>query len=173
MHTTSDEHWQPVPGYDGLWASTLGRIGSTRRGNFQIRRGSDHDGYRRIHLTGPDRVFAHVLVALAFRGDRPVGCTDVRHLNGDRSDNRPENLAYGTSRENRADAVRHGTLPVGLANGRATVPDETVRAAVADVRGGMTVKAASLKHGVNAKTLGAWVSGRSRTHAFRTDAGAS
>src|SRR5262249_12949164 len=34
---------------------------------------------------------------------------EVRHLNGIRTDNRPENLAWGTKSENMQDAVRHGT----------------------------------------------------------------
>ena len=52
----------------------------------------------------------YVLVALAFHGPRPVGPAgkEVRHLDGNKSNNRPENLAYGTRRENALDIVRHG-----------------------------------------------------------------
>lgn len=38
---------------------------------------------------------------------------EVRHLNGNGSDNRPENLAYGTRLENMADSVRLGAHAFG------------------------------------------------------------
>lgn len=50
----------------------------------------------------------HVLVALAFHGPRPEGM-EVRHLDGTRTNNRPENLAWGTHSENMQDKVAHGT----------------------------------------------------------------
>lgn len=37
--------------------------------------------------------------------------TDVRHLNGDRDDNRLENLTYGTRSENEYDKIAHGRHP--------------------------------------------------------------
>lgn len=49
----------------------------------------------------------HTLVAMAWHGPRPDG-QECRHLNGDPTDNRPENLAWGTRAENMADMVRHG-----------------------------------------------------------------
>jgi len=68
----------------------------------------------------------HVLVLLAFEGPRPDGM-EGRHLNGDRADNRIENLAYGTPKENCADRVIHGTVAVGKRNGKAVFTEEQVR----------------------------------------------
>lgn len=68
-------------------------------------------GYRQVSLWrdgGGHSLFVHALVAQAFIGPRPEGL-EVRHLNGDPLDNRPENLAYGTGSDNRADSIRHGT----------------------------------------------------------------
>src|SRR4051812_19574137 len=42
---------------------------------------------------------AAYLVALAFHGPRPAGL-EIRHLDGDRTNDRPDNLAYGTHQEN-------------------------------------------------------------------------
>lgn len=62
-----------------------------------------------ITLNGRSRSrMVHQLVAEAFHGLRPEGL-ETRHLNGDPTDNRPENLAYGTQSENMLDRVRHGT----------------------------------------------------------------
>jgi DNA invertase Pin-like site-specific DNA recombinase len=44
----------------------------------------------------------------AFVGECPPG-HECRHLNGNKTDNRVENLAWGTSAENARDRVRHGT----------------------------------------------------------------
>jgi hypothetical protein len=50
----------------------------------------------------------HQLVCEAFNGARPEGAI-TRHLDGDRTNNVPENLAWGTCTENNLDAVTHGT----------------------------------------------------------------
>lgn len=71
---------------------------------------STSDGYRLLTLcAGGKRTNrpVHQLVVLAFIGPRPEGM-EVRHLNGIRSDNRLENLMYGTKKENMADRALHG-----------------------------------------------------------------
>ena len=54
------------------------------------------------------RFLVHTLVLRTFVGPKPPGM-ETRHLNGNRRDNRLENLAYGTGSENQADRVLHGT----------------------------------------------------------------
>ena len=68
---------------------------------------------KRIHRT------IHNLVAGAFLGDRPKGY-DVMHKNGVRTDNRAENLEYGTRSEN-----LHSTYSYGgkQANGKLSLED--------------------------------------------------
>lgn len=56
---------------------------------------------------------SHVLICSAFHGKAPVGAV-ARHLDGDRMNNLPANLAWGTRSENFADGVRHGTMGRGL-----------------------------------------------------------
>ncbi|WP_180768758.1 HNH endonuclease signature motif containing protein, partial [Vibrio parahaemolyticus] len=55
-------------------------------------------GYKRVHE----------LVALTFIGERPKGQV-TRHLDGDKLNNRPGNLMYGTEKENQSDRLMHGT----------------------------------------------------------------
>lgn len=113
------EHWQRVPGFDGYEVSDQGRVRSWRGrwGRTSPRPLSmftHSTGYRRVCLYRTDgtreHVFVHYLVLLAFVGERPT-LHEVRHLDGTRTNNSLENLAYGTRSENTLDAVRHGTHP--------------------------------------------------------------
>jgi hypothetical protein len=89
-------------------------------------------GYLRVNLFIGGRVVSrdvHQLVLEAFVGSRPEGMV-CRHLNGVPTDNRVENLAWGTYGENNADIVRHGHQHDcrGQGNGRARLTEELVRA---------------------------------------------
>lgn len=120
------EHWLPLPDYEGLYeVSDFGRVRSLNRtvhhtnGSDRHLKGrllrqfpSKHGGYPSVSLCkdgkprGGQRV--HVLVLSAFVGPRPDGM-ESRHLNGDCTDSRLANLAYGTALENADDKRRHGT----------------------------------------------------------------
>ena len=77
-------------------------------------------GYRSVGLTRhpggkPQTQLVHRLVCQAFHGDPPSPeHTDVRHLNGDKLDNRAENLAWGTRSENMLDVLAHRDAGVPL-----------------------------------------------------------
>ncbi len=71
----------------------------------------DDFGRLRIGLRGADKLKyrkIHSLIMETFIGLRPNGMVS-RHLNGNVQDNRLENLAYGTQKENMHDRVLHGT----------------------------------------------------------------
>lgn len=57
-------------------------------------------------------VNVHVLICEAFHGERPPGAV-TRHLDGDRKNNLPSNLRWGTWRENHKDTRDHGRLGSG------------------------------------------------------------
>lgn len=121
-----EEEWRPILGADGYEVSSLGRVRTWRkRGGYS--RWPEHrqtvpklltprvrdDGYHEYTLSGAGRrTTGHVLVAEAFHGPKPFGL-QTRHKNGIRGDNRPENLEYGTAKENAADRARHGTAVRG------------------------------------------------------------
>jgi hypothetical protein len=127
---TMNERWLPVIGYEGWYeVSDAGRVrsvdryieykdGRKRFYKSQLRTQVDLNGYRGVSLyragdeKRENRRFVHQLVLEAFVGPCPPGM-ECRHLNGVPSDNRLKNLAWGTSKENTADTIRHGRLVRG------------------------------------------------------------
>lgn len=65
-----------------------------------------------VHRGAKQRIrrYLHDLVLTAFVGPRPPGAV-VRHLNDIGTDNRVENLAWGTRSENQLDIIRNGNRP--------------------------------------------------------------
>lgn len=104
------EEWRPVAGYIGRYeVSSLGRIWS-HWSKRVMRPRIGGPGYPAVELKKSGSVsprYVHHLVAEAFLGPRPQGA-EIRHLNGDKTDNRLINLRYGTRSEQRADDVRLG-----------------------------------------------------------------
>lgn len=109
------EEWREVVGYEGEYiVSNLGRVrslpGGKRHGKLLKQALSGYPGNQYLHVgfRGTDTKAVHVLVARAFLGPRPEKL-DVCHNNGDRLDNRLDNLRYGTRKENMTDRDEHGT----------------------------------------------------------------
>lgn len=103
------ERWLPVPGYEGLYqVSDAGRI----RGRRGLLRSwvTAKGGHLRVALSANGvrkDFYIHRLALLAFAGEPGPG-QECRHLDGDPSNNRLSNLAWGTVSENQLDRVRHG-----------------------------------------------------------------
>ncbi|MCD6674843.1 MAG: NUMOD4 motif-containing HNH endonuclease [Burkholderiaceae bacterium] len=131
------EKWLPVVGFESLYSvSSFGRIKRTANGGrAQIGRilavQTDKQGYVRIKLSHNGTAFPrkiYRLVAEAFIGPIPNGMT-VNHKNGDKGNNRVENLEIVS----RADNVRHAFRVLGTAsvrgerNPRAILNEERVR----------------------------------------------
>lgn len=126
------EMWRHIPEYERYKISNLGRVvGPGRRGNEKLLKLQlNHNGYLRAYLSknGKARVRpVHQLVLEAFIGSRPDG-HQCAHINGNRLDNRLENLKYCTVLENIRHKYIHGTMrtrgPDGnMPNGRLTSED--------------------------------------------------
>lgn len=105
------EVFKDIPGYAGRYSiSDAGRVYSYLSNKFlSLQR--HRDGHLHVALYGLGQVkqfWVHRLVLASFVGPCPEG-QEVRHLNGHASDNRLENLEYGTRMQNIHDAISHGT----------------------------------------------------------------
>lgn len=117
------ERWLPVVGSDNRYeVSDQGRVRSLysktglRKEPLLMSNRASGNWYPKISICMGDGSKTmrnlHSLVSEAFLGPRPKGM-EVRHLNGQKNDNRLENLVYGTPKENQADKRLHGTQPLG------------------------------------------------------------
>jgi hypothetical protein len=136
-----NEHWKKIPGTD--WeASSLGRIkipetqtpyihgrwnkAVTRRNPGRITTGRvKSNGYKAIY-TGGESEYVHRLVLMAFSGP-PKKNQVTRHLDGDKHNNRIENLVWGTQKENSLDRKLHGTHLIGESCPWAKLTEEDVK----------------------------------------------
>lgn len=81
-----------------------------------MRPSHDLHGYPSVGLRRNGKTYTgqrvHVLVLTAFIGPRPAGMVS-RHLNDIPTDNRLENLAWGTQKDNLEDSRRNGGMLLG------------------------------------------------------------
>ena len=155
-----------ITGYDGkYWASSSGhvyvysvaRVNAKRPTPFRMAEYIRQAGYHCVTLIGKQKhkpVHVHVVVCAAWNGPKPSSSLCVRHLDGDKSNNRPDNLAWGTYAENEADKKRHGTAAVGAHQGSAKLTDEGVRIIRASIPFGLwNVNDAAQVFGVTRSTI--------------------
>lgn len=97
-----EEVWKDIPSYEGKYqVSNLGRVKSLLSSTEKIlKTRKDKSGYLRINL-GYKTLRIHQLVAMAFLGHEPCGMKlVVDHIDGDRTNNKMENLQLITQKEN-------------------------------------------------------------------------
>lgn len=153
------EEWREVVGRDGYEVSSYGRVRSVER--VILRRGfpaqmkgrilaqrKQNAGYMVVNLGLGYQKLVHRLVALAWIGNPPDG-TEVNHIDGNKTNNRVENLEYVSRKQNMRHAQDTGLWDNrGEKNGRARNDEAGIRAGRMAVAMGMPVKDAAIMAGV-------------------------
>ncbi len=103
----------------------------------------------------------HHLVLEAFVGPRPDGM-EACHNNGDRFDNRPSNLRWGTRSSNRIDSYNHKTKKSGERHQWGSVSDKTVVKLKKMVNQGMSYVAVERELGLTKDYVGKCMRGERR-----------
>lgn len=118
------EHWKPIPlvGFEHIYSvSSLGRIrrdkeGYSARVNHIMTPCLDTSGYLHVQLSYNNyKKHGRIarLVATAFLGDPPTENHQVNHIDGEKTNNRIENLEWTTRLENMQHASKLNLCPYG------------------------------------------------------------
>lgn len=108
---SDNEQWRPIPGFPHYWVSDLGNVRSENRHAPKLLSPYvNSNGYLTVQLHHADRtriVNVHRLVLEAFHSPEPG--QQCLHIDGDKLNNRADNLRPGDWSENQLDSVKHGT----------------------------------------------------------------
>lgn len=84
--------WKPIPGLEGFEASDEGHIRNVKT-QKRLNEGFINTGYLTVSCKGYGQFLVHRLVAMAFYPTEDF-TKQVNHINGVKTDNRPENLEW-------------------------------------------------------------------------------
>lgn len=109
----NSENMRRIPGYPDYFATSDGKIVSMRRAQTCVMNPDvTRLGYLRVGISnenGRKRFLVHRLVAMAWI-ERPDFGTEINHIDGVKSNNRPENLEWSTRSKNVKHAFKIGVL---------------------------------------------------------------
>lgn len=171
--TSTEVRYLSIPNFPGYRIGSDGSLWScrTKGGNTGNKWRKAQPNKRKcghlftgLHNKGVYRVVAiHTLVLEAFCGPRPSGF-HCRHLNGVSDDNRLENLAWGTPKENAEDQVKHGVMIRGERVGISKLNENKVREIRKLLLAGDSKLSISRKYGVRDGTIHFIAKGKTWRH---------
>lgn len=167
MTNSNTEIWKDVPDYEGFYqVSNLGRVKRIDSNRILAER-QGKNGYIRLNLSKngeQKQAFVHQLVLKKFGSPQPNG-KQVNHKNGNKKDNRIENLEWVTIAEN----IKHrddvlGKHTKGTRNGSAILTESDVKEIKSLRAKGWTCKKISLRYAVGRAAISHIVNGRTWKH---------
>lgn len=159
LDLTTPEIWKDIPGEPDLRVSSLARVLDTRRpwhqaqqhlvsrdlGGMLLNPRKNDKGYAYVDVREPRckprRLLLHRLVLEAFHGSRPAGLEGC-HKDDDIENNAPDNLYWGTHRDNMRDCQKNRR------NGRTVIYPEVVQEILDKFDGGCSLDAIARSIGV-------------------------
>ncbi len=103
------EIWKDIPNYDGIYqASNLGRIRNAK--TLSIRKPINYGPYYTLQLSinGNRKLFlVHKLIAATFIPN-PLNKREINHIDGNKHNNRVDNLEWVTRKENAMHSAKTG-----------------------------------------------------------------
>lgn len=148
--------FKPIPGYPDYYINRLGVVMSYKKYAYGIvlKAGLASSGYLTVALGRGHTKLVHELVAIVFIGERPNGF-DVAHKDGNKTNNRVDNLEYKSRTDNNYDFAQHG---------RTRIDKETVTAIRHDLFDGRTGSQIAKHYGVSESYVSAVKHGKLRPH---------
>jgi len=174
------EIWKDVPGYGGLYrVSNLGRVRSldmeivrkdgveyTHKGRL-LDLGGKNGNYLRVTLCkdGCKKYLrVHQLVLITFVGPRPDGMEGC-HNDGIKTNNKTQNLRWGTPGENAIDKRNHGTNSRGESHGNSKFTEgDIINIRIEYSKGKISQRELAERFGVRLGTIGRIIRRERWTH---------
>ena len=153
---------RPIPEADGYFINESGEV-------FCIRKMSTYrcrDDYERVCIRSNGKSYrkaVHTLLAKVFLKPPKPGQDEVRHLDGNPTNNNLSNLAWGTRAENAQDMADHGTVK-GEKNPRAILNEDQAREIIRSQSRTGLVESLAVKFGVSKSAIKAIREGRNWSH---------
>jgi DNA-binding transcriptional regulator YiaG len=113
----------------------------------EIKQTITNKGYLRVKIIVNKKhkhICVHRLILIAFEGLSKNKKDECRHLDGDKKNNKINNLKWGSRKENENDKIRHGTHNMGTNNPRSVLTESQVK----------EIRTSTLKHDVLAELYG-------------------
>lgn len=168
-----------IPNFSRYAACSKGRIWriarplSTRYKNrplpYEIAQFLGNQGYWTANLDDDQgkrrKVKTHRLITMAFHGPPPEKSSVAAHLDGNRRNNRADNLAWATQRENMFHRIAHGTARRWIMQSEATMTNlEKLQLLGNALHGPRWQNAVARDLGINPRQVHRWVSGEYEPH---------
>lgn len=115
----AQEVWKWLPGYEGLYkVSNFGEVMSFLGKTPKLRKPKKPDKYKKyssltLNKNGIQKTFyVHRLVCMTFHGEQPSDKSIVNHIDGNKLNNRADNLEWSTHSENALHAIEMGLIKI-------------------------------------------------------------